>query len=136
MNKNNCIKRVMAAAIMITAAFSTNVIADENISAAETVTEEKDVFTPEGVMSALPTKNTDPTLYVQVNCDNLNMRSDSNENTRLIKTLPNKYALSVLGAEYGWVQVQDDDGNKGYVNAKEMIEDIFDIEIEGDVHAL
>lgn len=119
MNKMNCIiSKTIAVTVILTSVFAAKVFADDNVFVAETIANEKSVFTPEGVMAALPTKNNDSSLYVQVNCDNLNMRSDSSENSRLIRTLPNKYSLSVLGAEHGWIQVQDDDGQKGYVNAK------------------
>ncbi len=118
MNKMNSTMKTIAATMMLLSVFASNVFAESNTFITETIAAEKDIFTPYGVVAAKPTKNTDSTLYVQVNCDNLNMRSDSNENSRLIRTLPNKYALSVLGAEYGWVQVQDDEGSKGYVNAK------------------
>ncbi len=118
MNKLNSVKRTVALMMIFTSALSINAFAEGNVFITEAVATEKNVFTPEGVVAALPTKNTDSTLYVQVNCSSLDMRSDSNENTRLIRTLPDKYALTVLGAEYGWVQVQDDDGNKGYVNAR------------------
>ena len=117
---------ILAGAMLAaTAASGVETFAEERnvfnaVVSTDALTDEKDVFTPEGVVAALPTKNTDQSLYVQINGDGVLMKSDSNDNTRTIRTLPDKYALSVLGAEYGWVQVQDDDGNKGYVNAKNI----------------
>lgn len=122
MKKLYCV--ILTGAMLIATAVSgvETFAAENNVfnTVVSTTTEEKNVFTPEGVVAALPTKNTDTSLYVQVNGDGVLMKSDSNDNTRTIRTLPDKYALSVLGAEYGWVQVQDDDGNKGYVNAKNI----------------
>ncbi len=112
-----------SAMLAISAATGVETFADETnifnaVVSTNAITDEKDVFTPEGVVAALPTKNTDSDLYVQINGNGVLMKSDSSNDTRTIRTLPDKYALSVLGAEYGWVQVLDDDGNKGYVNAK------------------
>ncbi len=77
----------------------------------------EDSFTLLGAATLEPVKNTNPDIYVTVNEENVILYSDSKETSRNIKKLPKDYALSVLGAEYGWIYVQDDNNNKGYIRA-------------------
>lgn len=79
-------------------------------------------FTLLGAATLSPVKNTNPDIYVQVTTDakNVILRSDSSESARAIKTLPNNYSLSVLGSEYGWIYVMDDDNNRGYIEATNL----------------
>lgn len=79
-------------------------------------------FTLMGAATLSPVKNINPDIYVEVTTDkeNVSLRSDSKDNAREIKTLPNKYALTVLGSEYGWIYVADDDDNRGYIKASEL----------------
>ncbi|MGN1318840.1 MAG: NlpC/P60 family protein [Lachnospirales bacterium] len=75
-----------------------------------------------GAATLLPVKNINNEIYVQVSAKEGSaiLRSDSKNSARAIKTLPNDYALAVLGSEYGWIYVQDDDKNKGYINASDL----------------
>lgn len=66
------------------------------------------------IPNAMPTQNTDPNIYVTCKAS-VDMKSDSSNSSRQVRLLPTGYNLTVLGAEYGWVYVQDDDGNTGYV---------------------
>lgn len=66
--------------------------------------------------TATPTKNNDMNVYAVITAEpSVDMRSNSSGNTYTVATHPKGYALSVLGAEYGWVFVSDDSGKKGYV---------------------
>lgn len=66
------------------------------------------------ILDAMPTKNTDADIYVTCKAS-VDMKSDSSNASRQIRLLPSGYNLTVLGTEYGWVYVQDDEGNTGYV---------------------
>ncbi len=66
------------------------------------------------ILNAMPTKNTDANIYVTCKAS-VDMKADSSNESRQIRLLPSGYNLDVLGTEYGWVYVQDDDGNTGYV---------------------
>lgn len=66
------------------------------------------------ILNAMPTKNSDPNIYVTCKAS-VDMKADSSNDSRQIRLLPAGYNLSVLGAEYGWVYVQDDEGQTGYV---------------------
>lgn len=71
------------------------------------------------ILNAMPAKNTNPDIYVTCNND-ANMKSDSSETSRQIKVLPTGYNLTVLGTEYGWVNVMDDQGQTGYVYSADV----------------
>lgn len=77
-------------------------------------------FTLLGAAVLDPVTNINPDIYVTVNEDSVILYSDSNETSRNIKKLSKDYALTVLGAEYGWIYVQDDDNDKGYIQAKKL----------------
>lgn len=83
----------------------------------------EEAFSLLGAATLEPVKNTNTDIYVVVDTkeDSIIMRSDSNESARAINSLPNGYALSVLGAEYGWIYVQDDKNNKGYIKSSNLI---------------
>ncbi|MDO5389133.1 MAG: NlpC/P60 family protein [Clostridia bacterium] len=66
------------------------------------------------IIDVMPSKNSNPDIYVTCKAS-VDMKSDSSNDSRQIRLLPSGYNLTVLGAEYGWVYVQDDEGNTGYV---------------------
>ncbi len=66
------------------------------------------------IINAMPAKNTNPNVYVSCKAS-VDMKADSSNDSRQIRLLPSGYNLTVLGAEYGWVYVQDDEGQTGYV---------------------
>lgn len=80
-------------------------------------------FTLLGSVTFSPVTNINKNIHVTVNSkDNeVILRSDSKNTARAITTLPNGYALKVLGSEYGWIYVQDDENNKGYIEAKDLV---------------
>lgn len=80
----------------------------------------EDSFTLLGAATLAPVKNINPNIYVTVKEENVILYSDSKKTSRNIKKLPKNYALSVLGAEYGWIYVQDDDSSKGYIQANKL----------------
>ncbi|MBQ7264536.1 MAG: C40 family peptidase [Firmicutes bacterium] len=60
--------------------------------------------------------NVDDDVYVTVSSpEKLAMKEGMTDNSKTLVNLPDGYALTVLGAEYGWVNVQDDEGHTGYV---------------------
>lgn len=59
-------------------------------------------------------KNTNSNIYVTCSTT-ADMKSEPSNNSMQIRLLPSGYNLTLLGAEQGWVYVQDDDKNKGYV---------------------
>lgn len=68
------------------------------------------------MIRTLQVTNNNPNIYVT--CDTATeMREESSSISKVTENLPKGYHLSVLGAEYGWVYVQDDDGIKGYVHS-------------------
>ena len=73
-----------------------------------------DLVTSNKIVDAMPTKNTNNNIYVTCKTS-IDMKSNSSNNSRQIRLLPEGYNLTVLGAEYGWVNVKDDEGNIGYV---------------------
>lgn len=94
-------------------AFSTAVMADS------TDNTDNKAFLNAVYSNGEPAKNENTDLYASVNVnDYLVMRSDSNVQAKEIVKLPNDYNLTVLGAEYGWVEVKNDNNKTGYVNAK------------------
>lgn len=80
-------------------------------------------FTLLGAAVITPVTNTNPNIYTVVDTDKKGtvLRSDSKSSAREIKTLPNNYALTVLGSEYGWIYVMDDDNNRGYVKSSDVV---------------
>lgn len=79
-----------------------------------------EIIAGEKIVDAMPTKNTDANIYVTCKAS-VDMKSDSSNSARQIRLLPSGYNLSVLGAEYGWVNVQDDEGNIGYVYSSNVV---------------
>lgn len=73
-----------------------------------------DLITSNKIVDAMPTKNNNENIYVTCKVS-VDMKSNSSNSARQIRLLPAGYNLTVLGAEYGWVNVKDDDGNIGYV---------------------
>lgn len=79
-------------------------------------------FTLLGAATLAPVSNTNTDIFVVVSSENgkAELHSDSKESARVIKELPNEYSLTVLGSEYGWIYVEDDDDNRGYIKASEL----------------
>ena len=66
-----------------------------------------------------PIKNVDSDVYATVSSpEAIPVRANSSDTAKVVTTLDDGYNLTVLGAEYGWVFVQDDNGNKGYIKGE------------------
>lgn len=102
-NKLNTIFILGCVAAVINA---TSVFADDTVFAS--------LISKGEIIDAMPTKNTNPNVYVRCKAS-VDMKADSSNDSRQIRLLPADYNLTVLGAEYGWVYVQDDEGQTGYV---------------------
>jgi cell wall-associated NlpC family hydrolase len=89
-----------------------------NISAAEIAPE---LLAAASNKSATPTKNASSDIYAVISATpSVALKADSKDSAYSVVALPTNYALTVLGAEYGWVFVQDDNGNKGYVKGTDI----------------
>lgn len=102
----NKLNSIIILSCLMAALCSATVYADDGIFSS--------LVTNDEILNAMPTKNTNPNIYVTCKAS-VDMKSDSSNDARQIRLLPSGYNLTVLGAEYGWVYVQDDEGNKGYV---------------------
>lgn len=102
----NKLNSIIILGCVLTVLYSSSVFANDGVFS--------DLVTNNEIINAMPTKNTNPDIYVTCKAS-VDMKADSSSSSRQIRLLPSGYNLTVLGAEYGWVYVQDDDGNTGYV---------------------
>lgn len=102
----NKLNSITVLGCILTLLYSSAVYADSEIFS--------NLVTNDEIINAMPTKNTNPDIYVTCKAS-VDMKANSSNDARQIRLLPSGYNLNVLGAEYGWVYVQDDDGNTGYV---------------------
>ncbi len=66
------------------------------------------------ILNAVSTNSVDPNVYVTCKAS-VDMKAEATNNSEQIRLLPMDYNLTVLGTENGWIYVEDDDNNKGYV---------------------
>ncbi|MDO4300937.1 MAG: C40 family peptidase [Clostridia bacterium] len=97
---------IIILSIMASALLSVNAYAEDSLF--------YNMIKNDEIINAMPAKNTNPNIYVTCKAS-VDMNSGSSSSSKQIRLLPSGYNLTVLGAEYGWVYVQDDEGNKGYV---------------------
>lgn len=102
----NKLSSIIIFSCIFTAVLSATAYADDNVFSELVANNE--------IMNAMPTKNTNASIYVTCKAS-VDMKSDSSNSSRQIRLLPAGYHLTVLGAEYGWVHVMDDEGRTGYV---------------------
>lgn len=57
-------------------------------------------------------------IYAVVEVPSLNLREFPNTNSKILRALTSGYNLSVIGYEDGWILVEDDDKNQGFVKAE------------------
>ena len=113
MNTINKIKTTLILSCILTSLFSVSAYADECLFSKLTANSDIINVTTNSV------ENTDPNIYVTCKAS-VDMKSASSNDSEQIRLLPSGYNLTVLGAEQGWVYVQDDDENKGYVYASNV----------------
>lgn len=87
-------------------------IMSQNTLASDTLFSQ--IITDDKILNAMPTKNNNENIYVTTKAS-VSMMTESSKNSNQIKIIPKNYHLTVLGAEFGWVNVKDDDGNIGYI---------------------
>ncbi len=67
-------------------------------------------------VAVVSAKTAQQEMYGVVTSDSLNMREYPNADCDIVKVLPNGYNVTILNADGKWLEVEDDDGDKGYVN--------------------
>lgn len=79
-------------------------------------------FTLLGATTLSPVTNTNNGIYAVANSeeDYVTLYSDSKSTSRVIREYPKGYAFTVVGSEYGWILVEDDNRERGYINAKDL----------------
>ena len=61
-------------------------------------------------------------IHVVVNSNtDISLHSEASDNSTTITTLPNQYALNILGSKNEWAYLQDDKGNKGYIKVEDLM---------------
>lgn len=70
------------------------------------------------VTAEVPASTSTDDIYAVVEVSSLNLRADATTESEVIRSLPAGYNLTVSGYKDGWVIVEDDDNNKGYVKAE------------------
>ncbi len=70
------------------------------------------------VASKTTVTTTDTNAYATVNARSLNMRASAGMDGKILKSLPEGYNLNILSTSGDWVEVSDDEGNKGFVSSQ------------------
>lgn len=114
MNIINKLKTALILSCLLSGIFSISAYANEYLFSK--LTENTEIID----VSTDSVQNTNPNIYVTCKAT-VDMKSGSSNDSEQIRLLPSGYNLTVLGAEQGWVYVQDDDNNKGYVYSSNVV---------------
>lgn len=114
MNIINKLKTALILSCLLSGIFSISAYANEYLFSK--LTENTEIID----ISTDSVQNTNPNIYVTCKTT-VDMKSGSSNGSEQIRLLPSGYNLTVLGAEQGWVYVQDDDNNKGYVYSSNVV---------------